>query len=458
MAIGSEVTQLETEALRELETALRGEVFRPGHPDYDPARTLFNAMIDKHPALIARCRTAPDVQRALEFAQRHHLPIAVRGGGHNIAGKALCDDGVVIDLSVMKEVRVDPAARTVRAGAGLTWGDFDRATQAHGLATTGGFISTTGIGGLTLGGGLGWLMRTYGLACDNLRSVEVVTADGQLRVADAEHDPDLFWAVRGGGGNFGVVTSFEYQLHPVGQLLAGVVFYPVDQARDALRFYRELMATAPDELMAYALFLTSPEGVPLFGIAACYVGPVETGERMLGPLRGFGRPVADLIQPMSYLQLQSMFDPGFPAGRLNYWKSSFLRELSDEAIDTLVARLAAFPSPLSAFALEPLGGAVSRVGVDQTAFHHRKVGFSLVIVSMWTDPAESARQIEWTREFWNAMQPFSSEAVYVNYLDADEAERVPAAYGAATYQRLRRIKERYDPENFFRSNQNIAPV
>jgi FAD/FMN-containing dehydrogenase len=458
MAIGSEVTQLETEALRELETALRGEVFRPGHPDYDPARTLFNAMIDKHPALIARCRTAPDVQRALEFAQRHHLPIAVRGGGHNIAGKALCDDGVVIDLSVMKEVRVDPAARTVRAGAGLTWGEFDRATQAHGLATTGGFISTTGIGGLTLGGGLGWLMRTYGLACDNLRSVEVVTADGQLRVADAEHEPDLFWAVRGGGGNFGVVTSFEYQLHPVGQLLAGVVFYPVDQARDALRFYRELMATAPDELMAYALFLTSPEGVPLFGIAACYVGPVETGERMLGPLRGFGRPVADLIQPMSYLQLQSMFDPGFPAGRLNYWKSSFLRELSDEAIDTLVARLAAFPSPLSAFALEPLGGAVSRVGVDQTAFPHRKVGFSLVIVSMWTDPAESARQIEWTREFWNAMQPFSSEAVYVNYLDADEAERVPAAYGAATYQRLRRIKERYDPENFFRSNQNIAPV
>jgi FAD/FMN-containing dehydrogenase len=458
MAIGSEVTQLETEALRELETALRGEVFRPGHPDYDPARTLFNAMIDKHPALIARCRTAPDVQRALEFAQRHHLPIAVRGGGHNIAGKALCDAGVVIDLSVMKEVRVDPAARTVRAGAGLTWGEFDRATQAHGLATTGGFISTTGIGGLTLGGGLGWLMRTYGLACDNLRSVEVVTADGQLRVADAEHEPDLFWAVRGGGGNFGVVTSFEYQLHPVGQLLAGVVFYPVDQARDALRFYRELMATAPDELMAYALFLTSPEGVPLFGIAACYVGPVETGERMLGPLRGFGRPVADLIQPMSYLQLQSMFDPGFPAGRLNYWKSSFLRELSDEAIDTLVARLAAFPSPLSAFALEPLGGAVSRVGVDQTAFPHRKVGFSLVIVSMWTDPAESARQIEWTREFWNAMQPFSSEAVYVNYLDADEAERVPAAYGAATYQRLRRIKERYDPENFFRSNQNIAPV
>ena len=461
MAIGSEVThgpQLETEALRELESALRGEVLRPGHPAYDPARTLFNAMIDKHPALIARCRTVPDVQRALEFAQHHHLPIAVRGGGHNIAGKALCDDGVVIDLSPMKEVRVDPAARTVRAGGGLTWGEFDRATQAHGLATTGGFISTTGIAGLTLGGGLGWLMRTYGLACDNLRSVEVVTADGQLRAADAEHEPDLFWAVRGGGGNFGVVTSLEYHLRPVGQLLAGVVFYPVDQARDALRFYRELMATAPDELMAYALFLTSPEGVPLFGIAACYVGPVETGERMLGPLRSFGRPAADLIQPMSYAQLQSMFDPGFPAGRLNYWKSSFLRELSDEAIDTLVARLAAFPSPLSAFALEPLGGAVSRVSVDQTAFPHRAAGFSLVIVSMWTDPAESARQIEWTREFWNAMQPFATDAVYVNYLDTDDAARVPSAYGAATYQRLRRVKERYDPENFFRSNQNIAPA
>jgi hypothetical protein len=459
MAFASEVTaapELGAEALRKFEAGIHGEVFRPGHPGYDPARAVYNAMIDKHPALIVRCREVSDVQRALEFAQGKNLLVAVRGGGHNVAGKALCDHGLVIDLSAMKGVRVDPAARTVRAEAGLTWGEFDRATQAHGLATTGGFISTTGIAGLTLGGGLGWLMRKYGLTCDNLLSVEIITADGERRTADARENPDLFWAVRGGGGNFGIVTSFEYRLHPVGQLLAGPVFFPLEQAREVLHFYRELMATAPDELMAYALFVTSPDGVPLCAIAVCYVGPVEAGEELLRPLRSFGRPAADAVRPMSYLEVQSMFDGGFPFGRLNYWKSSFLRELGDEAIDTLLTHFATVPSPLSGVALEPFGGAVGRVGVEETAYPHRRAPYSLVVIGMWTDPAESAAQIGWTRGLWNAMQPFSSEAVYVNYLDTDDTDRVPAAYGAATYQRLRLLKERYDPGNFFRINQNLG--
>lgn len=461
MAIDSQVIgtpELDAEALRNFESGLRGEVFRTGHPGYDPARTLYNAMIDKHPALIVRCREVPDVLRALEFAHLHNLLVAVRGGGHNVAGKALCDNGMVIDLSAMKGIRVDPTARTVQAEAGLTWGEFDRGTQAHGLATTGGFVSTTGIAGLTLGGGLGWLMRKYGLACDNLRSVQIVTADGKLRTADASENPDLFWAVRGGGGNFGIVTSFEYQLHPVGQMLAGVVFFPLEQAAAALQFYRDFIATAPDEVMAYAVFLTSPEGARMLAIPVCYVGPLESAEQALRPLRSFGKPAADLVRPMGYQEIQSMFDAGFPAGRLNYWKSSFLRELSDEAIDTIVRYFKAVPSSLSAVAIEPFGGAVSRVAVDKTAFPHRKALYSLVIVSMWTDSAAAAENTTWTREFWSAMQPFSSEAVYVNYLDTDDADRVEAAYDPATYQHLRLLKQRYDPENVFRVNQNIGPA
>jgi FAD/FMN-containing dehydrogenase len=461
MAIGSQTIgtpELGAEALKELENDLRGDVLRPSHPGYEAARTVFNAMVDRHPALIVRCKAVPDVQRALEFARVHNLLVAVRGGGHNVAGKALCDNGMVIDLSAMKEMRVAPAARTVRAEAGLTWGEFDRETQAHGLATTGGFVSTTGIAGLTLGGGLGWLMRKHGLASDNLRSVQIVTADGQLRNASASENPDLFWAVRGGGGNFGIVTSFDYQLHPVGQMLAGIVFFPFDQARAGLRFYRDLMATAPDELMAYAVLLTSSEGVRMLAIPVCYVGPMANAEEALRPVRSFGQPAADLVRPMGYMEVQSMFDAGFPAGRLNYWKSNFLPDLSDQAIDIMVRFFKAVPSPLSAVAIEPLGGAVGRVGVEQTAFPHREALFSLVIVSMWTDPAASDANTRWTREFWSAMQPFTSDAVYVNYLDADDADRVQAAYNPETYQRLRLLKQRYDPQNVFRVNQNIGPA
>jgi FAD/FMN-containing dehydrogenase len=486
MAIGSQTIgtpELDAEALKELESDLRGDVLRPSHPGYEAARTVFNAMVDRHPALIVRCKAVPDVQRALEFARVHNLLVAVRGGGHNVAGKALCDNGMVIDLSAMKEMRVDPAARTVQAEAGLTWGEFDRETQPHGLATTGGFVSTTGIAGLTLGGGLGWLMRKHGgfvsttgiagltlggglgwlmrkhgLASDNLQSVQIVTADGQLRNASASENPDLFWAVRGGGGNFGIVTSFEYQLHPVGQMLAGIVFFPFDQAGAVLRFYRDLMATAPDELMAYAVLLTSPEGVRMLALPVCYVGPMASAEEALRPIRSFGQPAADLVRPMGYLEVQSMFDAGFPAGRLNYWKSNFLRDLSDQAIDIMVRFFAAVPSSLSAVAIEPLRGVVGRVAVEQTAFPHREALFSLVIVSMWTDAAASDANTRWTREFWSAMQPFTSDAVYVNYLDADDADRVQAAYNPETYQRLRLLKQRYDPQNVFRVNQNIGPT
>ncbi len=461
MAIGPDAAttpNLNAAALSALEAAIRGEVLRAGHPGYDPARVLHNAMIDRHPALIVRCREREDVLRSLEFARSQQLQVAVRGGGHNVAGKALCDDGMVIDLSPMKRMRIDPANRRVRAEAGLTWGEFDSETQKHGLATTGGFISTTGIAGLTLGGGLGWLMRKYGLACDNLKSVEIITADGQVRTADDTENPDLFWAVRGGGGNFGIVTSFEYGLHPVGQMLAGVVFFPLEQAEGALRFYRDLMAAAPDELMAYAVFLTSPEGARMFAVPVCYVGSPESAEERLRPLRSHPAVAADLVRPMSYCEVQTMFDAGFPFGRLNYWKSSFLRDLPDDAITTLVAFFKAVPSPFSAVAIEPFGGAVARVGVEETAFAHRQARFSVVIVGMWTDPADSATNIRWSRELWSAMQPFSTEAVYVNYLDTDEADRVQAAYDAATYRRLRLVKDRYDPENFFRMNQNIAPT
>ncbi len=458
MASVTGIPDLEVEALRKFESSLRGDVLRPDHSAYDPARALYNAMIDKHPALIVRCRATSDVVRALEFARGHQLLVAVRGGGHNVAGKALCDGGMVIDLSGMKRMQVDPTARTVQSEAGLTWGEFDRETQEHGLATTGGFISTTGIAGLTLGGGLGWLMRKYGLSCDNLRSVEIVTADGQVRTADATENPDLFWGVRGGGGNFGVVTSFEYRLHPVGQMLAGVVFFPLEQANDGLRFYRDLMDSAPDELMAYAVFLTSPEGAKMFAVPVCFVGPMESAEKILRPLRSHPRVAADTVQPMAYREIQSMFDPALPAGRLNYWKSSFLRELSDGAIETLAAHFAESASPFSIVALEPFGGAVARVGVDETAFPHRRAPYTLVIPAIWTDPAESAMHTRWAREFWEAMQPFSSEAVYVNYLDADDTDRVRAAYGTATYERLRLLKERYDPENFFRMNQNVGPA
>jgi FAD/FMN-containing dehydrogenase len=414
-------------------------------------------MIDRRPALIARCAGAADVIAAVKFARWHGLLLSIKGGGHNVAGKAICDDGLMLDLSLMKGIRVDPLRRTVRAEPGLTWGELDREAQAFGLATIGVDVSTVGIAGVTLGGGFGWLVRNYGLACDNLLSVDIVTAEGRLLTASATENTDLFWGVRGGGGNFGIVTSFEYQLHPVSQLMAGIVLYPLTKAKDVLKFYREYTRTAPDELTVWAILLTAPDSAQTIALFVCFNGPTAAAQRAVQPLREFGPPLEDHIGPMSYQEVQTMFDGAFPFGRQDYWKSSFLGELSDDAIDIMVARFATVPSPLSAVLIERLGGAVSRVGTEKTAFHDRNAPYSFLIVSVWPDPTDSEQNIHWTDAFWQAMQPFSSGGVYVNYLGEEGADRVKAAYGR-NYERLVALKNKYDPTNLFRLNQNIPPM
>jgi FAD/FMN-containing dehydrogenase len=454
-------TVLKDTAIEAFRTTLRGELLCPVDAGYETARKVWNGMIDKRPALIVRCAGVADVITAVHFARSHNLLIAVRGGGHNIAGHAVCDGGLMIDLSRMKGLRVDPVHRTAHAQPGLTWGEFDHETQVFGLATPGGFISTTGIAGLTLGGGWGWLARSYGLASDNLRSVDLVTADGQCLTASATEHPDLFWGVRGGGGNFGIVTAFGYQLHPVGPVLGGMVIYPFAQAKAVLQFHREFTRTAPDALTCYAGLGTSPAGEPVVLLRVCYHGPIEEGERVLRPLRAFGPPLADHIGPMAYTALQRMYDVGYPPGLHVYWKSNFLTELSDDAIDTMVAHGATRPSPRCGMALDELGGAVSRVAQEETAFAHRNVRYDLIIAGVWTNPAEAAACIQWAGEFWEAMQPFSTGGVYVNYLGQEVnegAERVKAAYGSAKYERLVALKNTYDPTNFFRLNQNIKPT
>lgn len=446
-------------AIQEFSAGLRGQVVRPGDAGYDEARMVWNGMIDRHPGMIVRCAGVADVIAAVNFARANDLLVAVRGGGHNAAGLAVCDGGMVIDLSPMKGIRVDPVRRTVQAQAGVTWREFDRETTAFGLATTGGAISTTGISGLTLGGGLGWLMRGYGLACDNLLSADVVTADGRFLTASATEHAELFWGLRGGGGNFGVVTSLEFQLHPVPPLmLAGMVVHPVERAAEVLRFYREFTQTAPEQLTTFAGLLTSPDGVPVVALLLCYNGPVEEGEKVLQPLRAFGPPVADQIAPMPYTEVQRMLDEAFPAGLQVYWRSDFLTGLNDDVIRTLVDRFATVPSPLSALVLEQFGGAVGRISREATAFDHRDADYNLVIVSRWTDPAAPDPHIAWSRDVSQAVRPFT-RGVYVNYLGVGEGEdRVRAAYGAAKFERLVALKNQYDPANFFRMNQNIRPA
>ena len=440
---------------------LRGQLLRPSDDGYDAARTLWNAMIDKRPALIARCAGTADVIRSVGFARDQRLLVAVRGGGHNVAGNSVCDGGLMIDLSPMKGIRVDPVRRTARAEAGCTWRDLDHECQAFGLATTGGVIPTTGIAGLTLGGGIGWLMGKHGLSCDNLLSVDLVTADGRLVMASTEDNADLFWGLRGGGGNFGVATSFEYRLHPIDQVLGGMVVHPLGKAREVLRFYRDFAPAAPDELGTMAALLTSPEGEKILALLVCYCGSLMDGARILRPLREFGPPLADQIGPMPYTQLQVMLDAGFPPGMQNYWKSDFLRALDDDAIDTIVSRFEQVPSPTSAVAIESFGGAMSRVPDDATAFNHRHTPFNLLIVGIWPDPSNNDAHLRWVRDYWDAMQPFSSGAVYVNYLgqEADEgAGRIKAAYGSTKYEKLVMLKNKYDPTNLFRLNQNIKPT
>jgi len=445
----------------ELRASFRGTLLRPGDPDYEQARRVWNGMIDRRPALIVRCAGAADVIRAVDLARERGLPLAVRGGGHNVAGNAVCDGGLVIDLSGMKAIRVDPARRTARAEGGVTWGEFDRETQAFGLASTGGIVSTTGIAGLTLGGGIGWLARSYGLACDNLLSVDLVTADGQLRTVSATEHADLFRGLRGGGGNFGVATSLEFRLHPVGPVLGGLLIHPFDAARDLLRLYRDFTATAPPELTCFAVLTSSAEGVPVAVVAVCYNGRPEDGERLLRPVRAFGSPLMDGIGPMPYTALQGMLDPFYPPGLLNYWKSSFLTELGDGAIDTMLAHCADRPTPLCHMAIEQMGGAVSRVDAEETAFAHRERPYNFLCLGVSADGAEAEACVRWARRFWEAMQPFASGGVYVNYLGAEAeegAERVRAAYGGAKYERLAALKAAYDPTNLFRMNQNIRPA
>lgn len=454
-------TILEEAAVAAFKVRLRGALLCAGDAGYDDARKIWNGMIDKKPGLIVRCTGVADVINAVNFALTHKLLLSVRGGGHNVAGNAVCDGGIMIDLSPMKSVRVDLATRTARAEPGLTWGEFDRETQAFGLATTGGIISATGIAGLTLGGGIGWLMGTYGLSCDNLRSVDMVTASGQFLTASDAENQDLFWGVQGGGGNFGIVTSFEYQLHPVGQLLAGMVLYPFEKAAATLKLFKELTRSAPDELTAQTALVTSPAGDPGVGIALCYNGPLQEGEEVLRPLRAFAPPLEDHVGPMAYTQLQGIADALFPPGRRTYWKSNFLKDLTDDAIDIMVDRFAGVPSAHTVVFMEHMGGAVGRIGDEATAFNHRSARYNWSVIGGWSNPSEDEQNIQWVRELWKAMQPFSSGGVYVNYLgqEADEgAERVKAAYGPAKYERLVTLKNKYDPTNLFRLNQNIKPT
>jgi FAD/FMN-containing dehydrogenase len=455
-------------AVQQVKSRFSGELLAPGDPGYDEARAVFNAMIDRRPALIARCTGPDDVIQAVNLARVQQLLVSVRCSGHNVAGYAVCDDGLVIDLSRMKEIAVDPAARTIRAGAGLTWGEVNDALQPHGLAATGGFVSITGVSGLTLGGGLGWLVRKHGLALDNLLSAQVVLADGRLVTASASEHEDLFWAIRGGGGNFGIVTSFEFQVHPVGTVLAGIVLHPAAAAANAIRWWRDFEATSPEESTQGALLFHFPDdpsgppplrGAALVGLGGVYAGPVEEGERVLRSLREYGPPIADMFQPTPYNAAQRMADFLWPPGLHSYWKSSYLERLSNAAIDVIVDFFTRVPSRLTVVVLEHNGdGAMDRVPESATAFGHRGWPYNFVVTSAWSDPADTDRNVAWTRDFFEAMRPFTAKAAYVNYMGDEGPEGLKAAYGEVKLARLAALKMRYDPANLFHMNQNIAPA
>jgi len=450
--------QLTVDALR---AELRGTLLVAADAGYDEARQVWNGMIDRRPGMIVRCAGVADVIAAVKLAKAHDLVVAVKGGGHNIAGNAVCEGGLMIDLSNMRGVHVDPQARTARAQGGATWGDFDAETQVFGLATTGGLISGTGVGGLTLGGGIGWLMGSHGLACDNLLSADVVTADGERVTASAEQNPELFWGLKGGGGNFGVVTSFEFRLFPVAPLFAGMVLHPLDRATEALGHFRDFILDSPDELGAAAGFLTAPDGNLVLALILVYNGPLEEGKRVVQPLREFGPPVVDTLAPMPYRIIQTLLDAGSPPGGRNYWKSSFLAELSDDAMEVLVERIKIAPSPHCKLFVECFGGEVTRIPRDATAFDHRHSPFNLLILGGWEQTSEDRKNIAWARETWQQMQPHATESVYVNYLNAvgDEgSDRIESAYGAEKYARLAALKAKYDPGNLFRMNQNVRPA
>lgn len=445
-----------------LRSELAGDVIVDGASTYEDARRVHNGLIDRRPAVIARCRGDADVQAAVRAGRERGLEIAVRGGGHNVAGNAVCDGGLVIDLSTMRGVHVDTGARTARVQGGATWGDYNRETQVYGLASTGGVVSSTGVSGLTLGGGLGWLMGKHGLAADNLRAVTMVGPSGEVVRASADEHADLFWAVRGGGGNFGVATWFEFEVHPVGPTVtAGLVAHPFSAARDVLRFYRDFTTSLPDELTAFGGLLHAPDGsgAKLAAIVVCHVGDLDAGSRAVEPVRRFGSPAIDAVGPMPYTVVNTLFDAGFPRGALNYWKSNFLAALSDEAIETLIERFQMCPSPMGAMLLEHFHGAATRVAPTATAFPHRSVGYNLLVVGEWMNPAESDGNIAWTRGSYAALSKHFASGRYANYLNAEEVRdegAVAAAFGP-NWTRLRDLKRRYDPNNVFHLNQNIRP-
>jgi len=449
--------QISEEALLEVRGSLRGTALLPAEPGYEDARKVWNGMTDKRPALIIQCQGTADVVAAVKFARAHSLLVAVRGGGHSIAGHSVCDDGLMVDLSRMNSVRVDPLNRTARAGGGAKWLDFDHETQAYGLATTGGTNSDTGVGGLTLGGGLGWLAGKYGLTCDNLLSADVVTADGEILVASVKENPDLFWGLRGGSGNFGIVTSFEYQLHPVSTVLGGLVIHPFDRARDLLKFYAEFSKSIPDELNTVAVLLSLPDGMKAAAIAVCYNGDLEQGETVLQPLREYGPPVAVQLGPMPYIAVQTMLDASFPRGRQYYWKAHLSGPISDAVIDTMVEHFSRVPSPFSALGFQQLGNAANRVGPDETAFSHRDALYDFLMLSGWEDPSQADVNVQWTRDLYEAVRPGLHGGIYVNGLSEDAAQQTVDAFRSATYERLLALKAKYDPTNFFRSNPNIRP-
>ncbi len=452
--------------IADLEKRLQGPVLQLGDPGYDQARRMWNGRFDRKPALVARCASAQDVAAAIRFAREEGLEISVKGGGHSYAGNSVLDDSLLIDLSTLDAVAVEADARRAIVGGGARWGAVDAATQVHGLAITGGTVSTVGVAGFTLGGGSGWLARKHGLALDNLRGAEVVTPDGQIRRADDEENSDLFWALRGGGGNFGVVTSFEYALHPVGpEVLAGQVFYPFDRAPELLRFYRDYFREAPDEVMCYPFILRVPpielfpepfHGQLALDFVVAYAGPVEEAEEHLQPFRELGDSFLELVAPQPYLTLQQSFDAGMPAGNRWFSRSLQMDELSDDAIDTLVRSLDPFPGEFTVVYLGPNDGAVARVPTDATAYPHRSSAHELHVFPGWLDPAQDAANIAWAETVHDAMSPFGNGRVYVNLLGDRETERVPEAY-RENLDRLRKLKAKWDPDNVLQGNHNITP-
>jgi len=452
--------------IEQLRERVRGEVITPGDEGYEQVRKVFNAMIDRRPRVVVRCANAGDVMASVDFARENRLDLAVRGGGHSVPGFGTCDDGVVVDLSRMRGVRVDPRTRTARAEGGATWGDFNHATHAFGLATTGGVVSTTGIAGLTLGGGIGHLARGFGLSCDNLVSADVVTADGRFLVASDSENEDLFWAIRGGGGNFGVVTSFEYNLHPVKDIYGGVMFYELSEAGNVLRFYRDFIADAPEELGAFPAFQIAPplpfipanrQGDTFIAIVACWAGPVDRGERAFKPFHDLAPVVAELVGPMPYPALNSAFDALYPPGQLqHYWKANFVTELTDDAITAHLEHGPKVPVVNSTVHIYPINGACHRVSSEATAFAYRHANFATVIAGMWPDPDQNEANIRWVRDYYEATAPHSEAGGYINFMAGDDQDRIKDNY-KGNYERLVKIKREYDPGNLFHLNQNIRP-